>query len=93
MNVSSPISLLNSQNLGKNKLRAAATQFVSILLSQMFDKMEESVVKSSVIPQTSGERWYREWLMDAYSQEATSDQLNSLVNMVVSQLSQNQYQK
>lgn len=89
----SPITLLNSKDLGKNKIRAAATQFVSILLSQMFDKMEESVVKSSIVPQSASEKWYRRWLMDAYSQEATSKQLKSLVDMVTSQLARGEYEK
>lgn len=89
----SPITLLNSQNLGKDKMHTVATQFVSILLSEMFDKMEESVVKSSLVPQSNGEKWYRKWLMDAYSQEATSNQLKPLVDMVTSQLARGAYEK
>ncbi len=89
----SPITLLNSKDLGKNKLHTVATQFVSILLSQMFDKMEESVVKSPIVPQSASEKWYRKWLMDVYSQEATSNQLKSLVDMVTSQLARGEYRK
>ena len=89
----SPITLLKTKYLGKDKIRTVATQFVSILLSQMFDKMEEGVVKSSVIPQSASEKWYRKWLMDVYSQEATSKQLKSLVDMVASQLARKEYKK
>ncbi len=89
----SPITLLNSKDLGKDKMHTVATQFVSILLSKIFDKMEESVVESSLIPQSTSEKWYRKWLMDAYSQEATSNQLKSLVDMVTSQLARGAYEK
>ena len=89
----SPISLITAKELPKNKVRAVAEQFASVLVSQMFEEMEKSVVKSSVIPQSSAENWYRQWLMNMYSQEATQKQLKPLVDMIASQLANGGYRK
>ncbi len=89
----SPISLITSKDLPANKIRAVAEQFASVLVSQMFGEMEKSVVKSSVIPQSSAENWYRQWLMNMYSQEATEKQLKPLVNMIASQLASSSYKR
>lgn len=89
----SPISLITVKDLPANKVHAVAEQFASVFVSQMFEEMEKSVVKSSVIPQSSAENWYRQWLMNMYSQEATQKQLKPLVDMIASQLASGSYKK
>lgn len=80
------------ENLPKQEqLKTVATQFVSILLSQIFDQMEKDVSKSGLIPEQTGESWYHEWLMDAYTENATKSSFDGLVKTVESQLSANSY--
>ncbi len=92
----SPLSLLNASEFtgkSKEKLEKVAEQFVTILVSKIFDEMEKSVVKSSFIPQSTAEQWYRQWLMDLYSQEAAKGSFKSLSDMMVAQLARNSYGK
>ncbi len=91
--ITSPISLITAKELPTDKVRAVAEQFASVLVSQMFEEMEKSVVKSSVIPQSSAEKWYKQWLMNVYSQEATKKQLKPLVDMIALQLGNGKYKK
>ncbi len=90
----SPLSLLNSNEFtGKDKIEKVAEQFTAILVSKIFDEMEKSVVKSSLIPQSNAEKWYRQWLMDIYAQEAAKSSFKSLSDMMVAQLARNGYGK
>ncbi len=91
--ITSPISLITAKELPTDKVRAVAEQFASVLVSQMFEEMEKSVVKSSVIPQGPAGKWYKQWLMNVYSQEATKKQLKPLVDMIALQLGNGKYKK
>lgn len=89
------MNMINASTIGdlskQEQLKAVSTQFVTILLSQIFDQMEKNVSKSGLVPDQLGESWYREWLMDAYTENAAKSNFNGLVKMVESQLNSGPY--
>ena len=93
----SPISLLSQKDLSgkdkKDKIEEVAQQFAAVLVSQVFDEMQKNVLESSLIPQSSAEKWYRQWLMDIYSQQAVKTSFKPLSDMIARQLANNVYKK
>ncbi len=90
----SPISLLTPTDLGtKDKIEKVAEQFAAVLVSQAFDEMQKNVLKSSLIPQSQAEKWYKQWLMEIYSQQAVKTSFKPLTNMIASQLANSEYKK
>jgi Rod binding domain-containing protein len=90
----SPISLLTPQDInGKDKVEKVAEQFASVLVSQVFDEMQKNVLESSFLPQSQAEKWYRQWLMEVYSQESVKTSLKPLTDMIAAQLASNGYEK
>jgi|UniRef100_A0A7V3VS40 hypothetical protein len=91
----SPITPINLSNIEalprKEAISTVATQFVSTLLSQIFEQMEKGVSDSGLIPQQMGESWYKAWLMDAYAEGATKADLGSLIKTVENQLTGGTY--
>lgn len=89
---SMPMTTLQTQDLTKGKqLKEVAVQFASVMLSQVFDEMEKSVSKSGLVPQATGESWYRQWLMDEYVQQSANQDFKPLVDMIENQLAKNAY--
>ncbi len=89
--ITSPLSLINSSNIHdlpkSEQLKVVSAQFVSILLSEIFNEMEKGISKSNLVPDQLGESWYRQWLMDIYAQDAANQNFGQLVKLVESQIS------
>ncbi|WP_232060095.1 hypothetical protein [Athalassotoga saccharophila] len=84
----------NIQDLPKNEqLKVVSAQFVSLLLSEVFNEMEKGIYKSNLVPDQFGESWYRQWLMDIYAQDAAGQNFGQLVKLVETQISKNPYKE
>lgn len=86
----SPISLINSSSIEglpqNEQLKLVSTQFVSILLSEIFNEMQKGI-RSDLVPEQMGESWYHQWLMDIYAQDAAKQDFSQIVKLVDSQIS------
>ncbi len=60
------------------ELREACNEFVSVLLSQIFKDMDDSIQRSELTEDAYGNKWFREMMYDEFSKSATKQSMKSL---------------
>ncbi|ABR30531.1 rod-binding protein [Thermosipho melanesiensis] len=76
-----------------DKLKKVSEEFVANFFFQIFRKMYDTVPKSSLIPESFGEKWFRENLLYEYSKNAVKSDLRDLTDSVYKALGGKVYQK
>ncbi|AEH51719.1 rod-binding protein [Pseudothermotoga thermarum] len=75
----------------KDKLWNACSEFVGTIFYDIFKKMYHSIPKSNLLPESSGERWFKEMLFYEYSKVVARENLKPLVNMIYQNLAKKGY--
>ncbi len=89
-------AMLDYQNLikvnRKKALKEATEEFVSYFFYQIFKEMWNSIPKSDLIPETDGQKMFRDMLLYEYSKKVASQDASNLVNLILKSLGQKTYQ-
>ncbi len=72
-------------------LRKAAAEFAAYLFYQIFKEMQDSIPKSGLIPETNGEKFYKDMLLYEYSKKLMEMQMKPLTDMIVKSLAKKSY--
>ncbi|QTA38281.1 rod-binding protein [Thermosipho ferrireducens] len=81
-----------SQN-SNDKLKKVSEEFVAQFFFQVFRKMYDTIPKSRLIPESFGEKWFRENLLYEYSKKAAGSDLKILTDEVYKSLGGKMYSK
>ncbi|HOO32259.1 MAG TPA: rod-binding protein [Thermotogota bacterium] len=67
-----------TENTENEELREACNEFVSVLLSQIFKDMDNSIQRSELTEDSYGGKWYREMMYDEFSKSAAKQSMKTL---------------
>lgn len=70
----------------QEKLRKVSEEFAGLYIYEVFKKMYNTVPKSGLIPETLGERWFREMLLQQYAMKASKTELKNLADLIYKSL-------
>ncbi|ANQ53618.1 hypothetical protein BG95_03920 [Thermosipho sp. 1063] len=76
-----------------DKLKKVSEEFVANFFFQIFREMYDTIPKSSLVPESFGEKWFRENLLYEYSKNAAKTDLKGLTESVYKYLGGKVYQK
>ena len=77
----------------KKALKKATEEFVSYFFYQIFKEMWNSIPKSELIPETNGQKMFRDMLLYEYSKKVASQDASNLTNLILKSLGQKTYTK
>ncbi|GEM_PF-6765568 len=90
-------AMLDYQDLLKidkrKALKKATEEFVSYFFYQIFKEMWNSIPKSELIPETNGQKMFRDMLLYEYSKKVASQDASNLTNLILKSLGQKAYTK
>jgi len=75
------------------KLRKAVEEFVGLVFSDVFKKLDRSIPKSNLIPETPAQRWFKDMLYEEYSRKMVSLHFSNLVDLIMKDLALKNYRK
>ena len=73
------------------ELRKASEQFVASFFYDILKKMYDSMPDTDLFSNSSSEKWYRDNLLNEYSQKVASEGLQPLVNEIYNQIAADAY--
>ncbi|WP_126993230.1 rod-binding protein [Thermosipho globiformans] len=74
----SKVSQNTVNQINVDKLKKVSEEFVANFFFQIFRKMYDTIPKSSLIPESFGEKWFRENMLYEYSKMAAKNDLKDL---------------
>ncbi len=93
MRVNAMVDYQNLLKLDEKKaLKKSISEFTAYFFYQIFKEMWESIPKSGLLPETSGEKFYRDMLLYEYSKKLTDSQMKSLNEMLYRSLAKKAYE-
>ena len=89
-------AMLDYQNLmkvdRKKALKEATEEFVAYFFYQIFKEMWNSIPKSNLIPETTGQKMFMDMLLYEYSKKVAYQDASNLTNLILKSLGQKTYQ-
>jgi peptidoglycan hydrolase FlgJ len=71
----------------QEKLKKACTDFEAIFIKQMFKAMDNTVERSGLLDGGMAENFFRDMLLDSYSEKAAENSRLGIADMMYKQLS------
>ena len=94
MEINAMLDYQDLLKIDKNKaLKKATEEFVSYFFYQIFKEMWDSIPKSELIPETNGQKMFRDMLLYEYSKKVASQDASNLTNLILKSLGQKVYTK
>ena len=84
---------MNGSENKEEKLRKAIGEFVGMVFSDVFKKLDRSILKSDLIPETPAQTWFKDMLYEEYSKKMVSLQFSNLVDLIMRDLALKNYRK
>ncbi len=94
MRVNAMLEYQNLLKLDKEKaLRKATEEFVAYYFYEVFKKMWDSIPRSGLIPETPGEKFFRDMMIYEVSRKVASQDASNLTEMILRSLHSQAYQR
>ncbi len=75
----------------RKALRKATEEFVSYFFYRIFKEMWDSIPKSGLIPETNGQKFFRDMMIYEYSKRIASQDASGLTNLILKSLGKEAY--
>lgn len=81
-----PLMVDTSSPEYQEKLMKVSQEFAGLYIYEIFKKMYNTIPRSGLIPETLGERWFREMLLHQYAMKAAKTDLKGLSELIYKSL-------